>query len=200
MPVEVNLLWTLLTNLLSGLVGAGVGLAGARWFEERRERRQKAAALAAVLHEMGLLGSTLEYAADGKRMRRVLTKVYWDRFGPDLVNYLPLPLFKLMFVLYEDDFYMIQEAYARITSEQGVPGDEAGFIKMKFESTAFATKWIQDRINEHFEGGKKRVIQQPSEFSRLVQRLDVDTRKYLQGKGYSIPQDLNLHDPNFPLG
>lgn len=52
MTVEANALWSLLINLLSGLVGAAIGLGGARWLDDKRERRRRQNLITALCFEI----------------------------------------------------------------------------------------------------------------------------------------------------
>ena len=74
---------TLLLNLLSGLMGAALGVLGATSLERRRETRQRMLALNAVKIELALLASSVELVAkEDKQNRTALRRPYWDKFGP----------------------------------------------------------------------------------------------------------------------
>ena len=65
--------------------------------------------------EMALLQSTLESAVlDGQRRREELKRDFWDRYGPELVNYLPDYLLKALYLLYVDSFEIVAKAYSKI--------------------------------------------------------------------------------------
>ncbi|GEM_PF-6356086 len=83
----------LAASFLGAIVGSSIGFCSARWLEFRRERRQRAAVVWAIFSEMALLSSTLETAAeDGHRIRDDLKKPYWDKFGTELILFLPLAI------------------------------------------------------------------------------------------------------------
>jgi hypothetical protein len=86
-----------LVGLISGLMGAIIGFLGALYLERRREALQKTAEIKNILLEMGTLEGTLKQALeDGIRLRETLQRNVWDRFHPDLVNWLPWHLVKLL--------------------------------------------------------------------------------------------------------
>lgn len=99
-------------NLVSGLLGAGFALAGARWLEGRKEKRQRATALNAVRVELALLASSVEYLVkEGKRNRIALRKPYWDKFSAEVTVSISEPLAKVLFIHMEDEFDKLQTAY-----------------------------------------------------------------------------------------
>lgn len=106
------------TEVIVGLFtlgGVALGFGGQWFLERRKERRAQAIVLSSVMLEMALLQSTLESAVlEGQRRREELRRDFWDRYGPELVNYLPDYLLKALYLLYVDSFEIVAKAYSKV--------------------------------------------------------------------------------------
>lgn len=204
MPENFSFLWNVLISLLSGLAGAGIGVAGARWVEERREKRQQNVAMWAVLSEMALLAATLENAAeDQSRTRIELRKPLWDRFGVELINYLPVHVVKILSLLMDDQFDVLQRAYSAISIGKGVTNPEWEGIRAKFLWWSQVAIGVQQVINEYFEAKHKKwfpwrsTLDEGSPTKKLAQELDNKAFGYLRQRGFQVDENGNM--PGGPM-
>jgi hypothetical protein len=134
--------------LLGAVTGAAIGF-GSGWLLERHRWDQaRRVAVMAVLLEVSFLAETLESAAkEGVRTRESLQRDWWDRHGPDLVNYLPGHFIKALHVLYYD-LDRLQHWYDRFTKHDFVP-DELPQMAAMFLGWAYQAQYVADHVNEH---------------------------------------------------
>ncbi len=164
----------------SALLGALVGAFTALRLERRREDRQRRIAQSAVVLEFALLAAALEAAVhDGEIRREQLTRPYWDRYGPELINYFPDYLIKTIHVVLVDSFDSIKRAYQQLKG--GVHAAYLPPVKAMLLSWAYSA----DRINQMIaEYGKTRRIALPANESQsdMFLRIVGAVEEYAFGK------------------
>lgn len=138
--------------LLGAIVGAAIGFAGGWLMERHRWEQARRLAVMAVLLEVSFLGETLESAAkEGARTRESLQSEWWNRHGPDLVNYLPGHLVKALHLLYYDldrqrhwysDF--TRQGDAKDSSEEQWKQVQATFL-----GWAYQAQYVADQVKEY---------------------------------------------------
>ncbi len=195
----------ILIGLGGGLLGAVLGFSGAAWLELRREALRRRAEINTLLLEMVMLEATLETAiVDGRQLRRDLTCDAWRTFHPDLANWLPTNVLKLVHLHY-GDFDSIRECYAALAAPTGVPKEQGDAIVRSFWSFIFKSEKIRELIRTaesqaksglgwRLLGLKRLGPEDPAAFSELVASLDSGAKRFLQAKGIEPGQPVRL-DP-----
>ena len=192
--------------LVAVIVGSftlgGVGLAffGQWLLERQRAGRFERTVVSSIMLEMALTGASLKAAVLMKqRWRKMLRKDIWDRYGAEIVNFLPQHLVKALHVVYVDGFDSVQEAYEKGT--QGLISKETGATLL---SWAYQTDRLLQLIQERrrLDSGLRPIL---NRFSRLrsqnteepslddvLKELKTYAHQHLLDDGYS--EEVSSHD------
>lgn len=141
-----------LLALFGAIVGAAIGFGGGWLLEHHRRDQARQVAVMAVLLEVSFLADTLESAArEGVRTRESLQRDWWNRHGPDLVNYLPGHLVKALHVLYYD-LDRLQHWYGGFVRQgdaKGIKEEQWKQAQAMFLGWAYQAQYVADQINEY---------------------------------------------------
>lgn len=136
---------TVVVGLGSGLLGAVIGFVGALYLEARRDAVRRRAEVMTLVLEMALLESTLEAAIrERMRLREALRRDAWEKFHPDLVNWLPWHLVKLLH-LHHDLFDTVREQYHCVAT-RGVTEEELKSVSATFWAYIYRSEKLRGLV------------------------------------------------------
>jgi hypothetical protein len=164
--------------------------------ERWRVNRSRRTAVSSVLLELALLVTALQAAVHKReRRRKELRKDWWDRHGPDLVNYLPSHLTKALHVLY-DEFDTLQHAYALLATPAPTLPPNLREIQASLLGWVYRADFITQRINEHNRRARRlplpfvrrapRGDQEGAAFRELTEAADQCARAKLEADGLRL--------------
>jgi hypothetical protein len=138
--------------LAGAIVGGVIGLSSGLLLEHHRWEQARRVAVKSVLLEVSFLAKTLESAAKERvRTRESLQRGWWDRLGPDLVNYLPVHLVNALHWLYYD-LDRVQHFYSDFVRQgdaKGIKEEEWPQVAATFLGWAYQAQYVAGRINEY---------------------------------------------------
>jgi hypothetical protein len=179
----------------SALLGAVLG-SGTTWYlERRREKRQRTIAKAAVVLELALNSSALQAAAIDRQIRRSeLTTIYWQRFGPELITFLPDYLVKAMYLLLEDGFDSVRHAYGHM--KKGIHPVYWEAAQTLMLSWAYHADRINQMISEYSKTKKVVLPGGPDEEMFLRVLAEAHTYALEKVRSHGLPTDIQIMVPD----
>jgi hypothetical protein len=154
-----------------------------------------------VLFELSALGVALETAVEERSIRRSqLERPWWDRHGPDLVNYLPAHMVKALHVLH-DDFDTLRFAYSLLMAD--VDQDTWKGIASTFVGWDARVRVVTERINEYnrrlcrlgWPGWVPWAQSDVDRFLELARSMDDSAAKAVRNKGLDPQLRIRLPQP-----
>lgn len=203
---------TIVVGLGSGLLGSILGFLGALYLENRRDAMRRRAEVLTVMLEMAELESTLEAALEDRmRLRETLQRDAWERFHPDLVNWLPLHLVKLLH-LHQDNFETVRASYQVLAGHQ-VSEEARKGIAVTFWAHIYRSERLREWVKEALTSAQRTLWfklfgvataakEDAEAFGKLYKELEARTIEFIRSKGLEPGRARPLRDtiPSAPTG
>lgn len=177
------------------LLGALIGALTTLWLARRDEKRNRTIAKAAVVLELALNSSALQAAALNRQIRRrELTTSYWQRFGPELVTFLPDYLLKALHLLLEDGFDSLRHVFGHM--KRGIHPAYWPAAQTLMLSWAYHADRINQMIAEYSKTG--RVQLSGDDEREMLLRVIDEAQRYAMEKvrGHGLRTDIQLSVPD----
>ena len=193
--------WTPVIAASAALVGAAIGVAGGVLLEHQRDTRHGRMVISSVSLELAMLSAALkELVIDGTRKREALRNNFWDRYAPDLVNYLPQHLLKAVYMLYLDEFEVVRKAYDFACAGK-VPPTERPALGATLLGWAFKAERLVRLVDDHRHSQRKwlnvnhvRPGEKDEHFLRVIDDVTSYAEQHLKELGYRTDMQVRVRE------